>query len=319
MSLPLLLVAMGAAPVTSTVTAALPQVHLQLAECIPQRGLVEDLVGIELGFSRISPDPAELEVHTVCEVDRLRIFVARDHTWQGPDRPVVVDIAERRIALRDVRAEGGPRLVALNIAELVQDPPPAPPRPPTPVTQAMASPPTPAPGSQLSLGLAPTLRFLGNPDRFVPGARVRVALDAAPGAAWPWSLALWAGFEQSEVAVSPGAVQTRLLSAGLLAGARWDLLSGLSLYSQLGLHGGWVNFDASSSQEGVQTFDGAGPWLGSALALRLRYGRRLGFGLGLEGGWTLYGVFGDAAGTRVALDGAWLGSQLFADWRFETL
>ena len=45
-------------------------------------------------------------------------------------------------------------------------------------------------------------------------------------------------------------------------------------------------------------------------------GDRLGVALGVEGGWTLHGVFGDAGGTRVGLERGWLGADLRLDWRF---
>jgi hypothetical protein len=297
---------------TSTVSAA-ATVRLHLAECVTQRDLVEDLVGIELGFERMRAHQAALEVHTACGQADLRIYIERAHTFEGPSPAVVRDIAERRIALTDVRGEGGPRLVALNIAELVQDqatlaaPPPAP---------ALAAPaptaPPPPRGPRLRLGAAPSVRLVPTPGRALPGVRLSVALD--PGG--PWVAELDAGFEQADAEVALGVIQTRVLTAALSGGLRLEPGDALALYLQAGLRGGWVWLDAEGADATVAAAGGSGPWVGPLVQARLRYGGRLGVALGLEGGWALYGVFGDAGGARFGLEDGWVGVDLRLDWRF---
>lgn len=297
---------------TATAGAAAPSpatVRLHLADCIAQRDLVMDLVGIELGFGRVVEEGADLDLHSACEASLLRLYITRPRRWRGAS---VLDVTERRIALTDVQASGGPRLVALNIAELVQDmPAPAPAR-------LEAAPPAPPPdvGPRLRLGAAPTVRYVPAPDRPVPGARLSVGLDGGPDGALPWSVAIDAGFERIVRGLDVGSLRTEVASFSARAGARWAVTERLAVFTHVGLRGGWVWLAGESEDDGVRTTAGSGPWFGPMGAVFARYGDRLGVGLGLEGGWTAAGVFGDAAGTRVGLEGGWLGGELRLDWRF---
>lgn len=319
MSASLTLMLLAGAVATSTSAShrasSTATVRLHLADCIARHGLVEDLVGIELGFERMTYADAALEVHTACEAERLRIYIARDHSWEGR-RPVVLDIAERRIALEDVRNASGPRLVALNIAELVQDLR-APLRAPSVQVQSTEVSVERERAIQVAVrvGAAPTLRYVPGPGRALPGAQLSIALDRIDSV-WPWTTELEVGFEQADVGVDAGRVRTQVASAALLSGLWFTLHERLQLYTQVGLRGGWVRLAPSAEQVGATTQDGSGPWWGALGAVRLRYGASLGVALGLEGGWTIYGVYGDAAGTRVGLEGGWLGARLSLDWRF---
>lgn len=303
---------------TSSTSSAEATVRLHLATCVVQSDLVEDLVGIELGFERMRAHQAALEVFTSCEQDVLRIYIERAHTWGGPSPAVVRDIAERRITLSDVQGEGGPRLVALNIAELVQDQGLLNPQPgPLPTQVVRPRPEVPAPsGPRVRLGAAPSVRLVPAPNRALPGARLSVAVDAGAAAAWPWTLEADVGFEQSSAAVPLGDVRTRVATVALSAGARLSLAERWALALQAGFRGGWVWLDAASSDATVAAAGGDGPWAGPLVGARVRYGDRLGVALGVEGGWTLHGVFGDAGGARVGLERGWLGADLRLDWRF---
>lgn len=287
-------------------------IRLELADCVARPALVTDLVRIELGAVQLVPADADLEVHTACEPERLRVFVVRP---TPKTRAAVVAMAERRIPLRDVQGEGGPRLVALNIAELVQDAPPTSPRPAAPPVPARLIEPVP-PSLRLRLGAAPTVRLVPSPDRAVPGARVSLALDAAPDAAVPWSLAVDAGFELNTHTLEPGRVHTRVASFAARAGLGWWLLKRLALFVHAGVRGGWVWLSGASEEDEVVTASGDGVWFGPMGSALLRYGDALGVGLGVEGGWTASGVFGDATGTRFGLERGWFGAELRLDWRF---
>ncbi|MEQ9502834.1 MAG: hypothetical protein RIT81_38545 [Deltaproteobacteria bacterium] len=289
-------------------------VRLDLAECVPSPDLVHDLVGIEIGVARLSEGDAELVVRTACTTELLRIFVASDRALG--DR-VVQDIAERRIALDDVRASGGARLVALNIVELVNDVPiverrrafvtesPAPSVVRTPVSATVARP------LDLSIAAAPTVRVMPGATPVAFGARGRVAVDFDG-----WTVAVDGGFSQSDGTVALGDVRTRFVSAAFVVGRRRQLLPRLDGLVSIGFRGGWAWLSGRTESDNVDTRTGSGPWFGPRIGGRIRYGGEVGVALEVEGGYTASGVFGDAGGERAGLYGAWLGGALALDARW---
>lgn len=307
--LPLLFAAM-----TSTSSAA-GTVRLDLDDCIPSRDLVSDLVSIEIGFDRVVDGDADVVVRSACDRDFLRIFVARDRPMAGAQDLVVLDIAERRIALSDVRREGGARLVALNVAELVNDAPVVAVAPAAPAAvPAVTAPIRTQPESSavtLRIGAAPIVRLLPSPGRMAVGMRGSVSVD---GRTTPWTASLDGGFEQSASTFELGDVRTRVLSIAALGGLRHAPSEVLSLYLLGGVRGGWAWLESTPNDATVAATDGNGIWLGPMIGARVRYGRSVGISLGIEGGWTTNGIVGDAGGAPAGLVDGWLGADLTIDW-----
>lgn len=289
-------------------------VRLDLAECVPSPDLVYDLVGIEIGTRRLTDGAADIVVRTACTAELLRVFVASDRALG--DR-VVQDIAERRIALEDVRTSGGARLVALNIVELINDastveerrafvaPAPAPPVVRAPVSATVTRP------LDILISAAPTVRLMPGATPVAFGARARVGLDFDG-----WMVAIDGGFAQSNGTVDLGVVRTRLVSAAAVIGLSRNLVDRLDGSVSAGIRGGWVWVDSRSESDTVDTRSGSGPWFGPRVGARIRYGRGVGVALGVEGGWTASGVFGDADGERAGLYGGWLGAELAVEGRW---
>lgn len=281
-------------------------VRLHLDACVPDRDLVHDLVGIEIGFDRMTEEVATFEVYGACSPGELDLSL---DTGGGAQ--------ERRILLGDVRV-GGPRLVALHIVELIHDAA-ARPRPPPPLP---SSSPVVQTGTEAStftrLGAAPTLRLLPKPGRVAIGGRASIGVDLPVGRRTAVAILIDAGFEQADANVPLGTVRTRVLSAAGMAGGRFDLIDDFALFVLAGLRGGWGWLEGvSEDAEQVEIGAGNGPWLGAAVGLRGRYGGAIGVTLGLEGGWTVYRLFGDAGASEpVGLQSGWVGVDVTVDWSF---
>ncbi len=296
-----------------TVGATDGSVRLQLADCVPAPDLVYDLVGIEIGTGRLTDGDARVVVRTECTDQLLRIFVSNDRALG--DR-VVQDITERRIAREDVRTGGGARLVALNIVELINDAsyveerrafvaPPTAPSVGAPVSATVSRP------LDVLVSAAPTIRVMPGATPVAFGARARVALDFDG-----WTVALDGGFAQSDGTVDVGAVRTRLVSGAAVLGRSKNLAARLDGLVSAGIRGGWVWVYGRSESDTVATRGGSGPWFGPRVGARIRYGSRVGVALGVEGGWTASGVFGDADGERAGLYGGWFGAELAIEGRW---
>ena len=292
------------------------RVRLRLDDCVPEPDLVHDFVSIELGFDRVVE--AEAEANT-------NVVVACGPEFRIHLDPNPLGVQDRTVAESDVRREGGARLLALNIVELVQEATLARPAPSGPPTASSAGitvsrPVAPSTSSSMRTHLAasPTVRLLSDPGRIAVGARASLDFDTAWTSTQAWSFRIDAGFEQSEAEVELGAIRARVVSASLQTGPRLRLASTVSIYWLVGIRGGWGWLDGRAQDTAqVQGTDGSGPWLGPMVAVRARFGRRFGVALGAEAGWTTYGVFGrDGGGNAVGLEKGWVGADLSLDWSF---
>ncbi len=172
----------------STTSSSADTVHLHLGACVPERDLVHDLVGIEIGFDRLVETDALFEVYVTCEGSILNLHLS----------PNPFGIEARRVSADDLH-EGGSRLVALNVVELIQDGAKAPreraPSERSAETVARASPEqapqtrtrsaeraeraeTAERAPQTRLGASPTLRLLPKPGRLAIGARASFGIDS---------------------------------------------------------------------------------------------------------------------------------------------
>ncbi len=273
---------------TATQTATIDTVSLRMGDCVPSPDLVHDLVAIELGFDRIVDSDAAFEARVFCESNSLRIEI-----WPTGGR--------RRIPLREVVREGGPRLVALNITELAQDAR----KPREDVAQDTL---------RYRAGLSSAVRVLAAPTRPAFGVRFGGGFDASPLSSFPWSTHADLGFEQSTSSLELGDLRARSISGRLLAGLRFDPGSRWSLFSWLGARLGWVWLEGRGDPNAVMTQSGSGPWFGPVAAARIRYGGRWGVALGIEAGWTATSVFGQIDSQRVGLVDGWVGADLTVDW-----
>ncbi len=321
-------------PLSALLLASAPDpARLHLESCVPQPDLVHDLVAIEIGFERLIDTPARFEVYARCTTEAVQIRL----------HPNPFQLPSRTIENVEYQQPGGARLIALNIVELLVEAfnrakaPPKPPdtsKAPKPQTgsstiaksaQGASSPglsvrgPLPAPVLwSMRLGAAPALRYLPNPARVAVGARASLGFDGASGmpVRLTWATQIELGFERSQASFDLGEVQTQALFGAVLGGARLRLWDRLALFGLAGIKGGWAWLSAQAQAQ-AQPGEGQGPWWGPTASLRLRYGDSWGVALGLEGGWTLYGVFGEVEDSEpVGLRSGWLGADLSVDWRF---
>ncbi len=305
-------------PLSALLLASAPApARLHLEPCVPQPDLVHDLVAIEVGFERLIDTPARFEVYARCTPGTLQIRL----------HPNPLQLPLRTIANVEFQQPGGARLIALNIVELLVEAfaktkaPPAPPPPTASSTvadntasassSARRSAPAPLPAPVLwsmRLGAA----------RVAVGARASLGFDGASGlpVRWTWATQIEPGFERSQASFDLGQVQTQALFGAVLGGARLRLWDRLALFGLAGLKGGWAWLSARAVEQ-AQPGEGQGPWWGPTASLRVRYGDAWGVALGLEGGWTLNGVFGEIEDSApIGLRSGWLGADLSVDWRF---
>lgn len=250
--------------------------------------------------------------------------------------PALRGVPARVIALSEVEKRDGARLVALNIVELLNT---------SAASQAAASQaavsqpavalePTLAPAQKkaapavvvrsddpprgphrLRVAAAPALRYQAKPGRFAYGARASFGIDAPRFAAFPWTLQLGGGVEQSESSVALGTIKTRAAAISFGAGERIDVSDEVAIFGLIGASGGYANLDVSTGDAKIIARGGSGWWLGPMLAARVRYGARAGISLGVEAGLITREVYGELpGGEKFGQRGAWLGLELALDW-----
>ncbi|MBK6685896.1 MAG: hypothetical protein IPG45_15595 [Deltaproteobacteria bacterium] len=280
-------------------------VQLRLGPCVVEPDLVHDLVGIELGLLRLVDVDGRRVVEVECRAPVLVVKV----------RPNPEGLLDRLVLAEDLGADGGARLLALNIVELVQEAearatPPAPTqKPPAPSITGTPRPPEPD-GFGLRLVVSPQLLIRAGPTGPAYGLKVAAGLDATAQAAWPWSAAIDLGVDRSARELSQGNLVIETLRAGGWLGLALPLGSQLLLHTHLGLRFGWSQVAAESLDAGIIAQTGEGWWWGPALATRLRFGHFPAVSVGVEAGWIARPIYGQIAEGQAGVRDGWLAVDL---------
>lgn len=281
-------------------------VELRLGPCVREPDLVHDLVGIELGLPRLVDADGRWVVEVECRAPVLVVKI----------RPNPEGLLDRLVLAEDLGADGGARLLALNIVELVQEaearaaPPPSEPAATPAVAPVKVVAPAPANTFGLRLAVAPQLLFRAGPGGPAYGLKVTGGLDNAGSAAWPWSLAVDLGIDRSARTLSQGDLVIETLRGGGWLGLALPLSSQLLLHTHLGLRLGWSHLGAESRDAAVSAQAGEGWWWGPAIATRLRYGQLPAVSLGLEAGWIARPIYGQVAEGQAGVRDGWLAIDL---------
>jgi hypothetical protein len=287
---------------TATSTAPSSEVELRLDDCIQHPDLVHDLVQIELGHD---PGASPRRVHVECREQAVVIRI----------EPNPTGLLERTVLRSDVITEGGPRLIALNIVELVQE---SEPRGSTPTPRPSAAPvitePRP-PRARPWIGAAPTMRVRPGPNGVAIGGLLKIGLDAASTPKIPWALQVDGGFEQASASVALGSTHLQAVHGAIQAGLGFRIAERWRLSTLIGARGGWAWIEGETADfMSTSAAKGDGFWWGPIASVRARHGRTLGFSLGLEGGWTARPIYGRVPEGIVGQRDGWLGFDVTIDW-----
>lgn len=279
-----------------------PKVELRLGPCVAGADLVHDLVGVELGLERLVEIDGALVVTVECRGPALVVKLA----------PNPEQLLDRVVLREDQRGEGGPRLLALNIVELVQEAelrletaPPSPP-PLARTEQVQTHPSDPEAGSVAWwIGLGPQLTVRAGPGAPAYGLKLQGSLESTAQGGLPWVIHLDGGFDRSVTASTLGKVTLESWRGSALVGAAWHLPAAFTLLFTAGARVGWASLRAESDQAGVAVGGGTGGWWGPLGAARLRLGSGPAIGLGLEFGYTARPVYGQVPEGELGLRGAY--------------